>query len=135
MVKIKGLQHIGILVPDVDAAAGWYTGKSGFRKKAEFMASGSRVIFVYSPESGVLCELIERPKGSGEAEKKKKNGGRIDHIAYEVEDLETEFEEAKACGMEIIEGIEQVPEFWENGFAYFLVYSPGGEKVEYCKVL
>ena len=68
MVKIKGLQHIGILVPDVDAAAGWYTGKSGFRKKAEFMASGSRVIFVYSPESGVLCELIERPKGSGEAE-------------------------------------------------------------------
>lgn len=26
MVKIKGLQHIGILVPDVDAAAGWYTG-------------------------------------------------------------------------------------------------------------
>ena len=135
MVKIKGLQHIGILVPDVDAAAGWDTGKSGFRKKAEFMASGSRVIFVYSPESGVLCEPIERPKGSGEAEEIEQNGGRIDHIAYEVEDLETEFEEAKACGMEIIEGIEQVPEFWENGFAYFLVYSPGGEKVEYCKVL
>lgn len=135
MVKIKGLQHIGILVPDVDAAARWYTGKSSFRKKAEFMASGSRVIFVYSPESGVLCELIERPKGSSEAEEIEENGGRIDHIAYEVEDLETEFEEAKACGMEIIEGIEQVPEFWENGFAYFLVYSPGGEKVEYCKVL
>ena len=52
-----------------------------------------------------------------------------------MEDLEKEFEEAKACGMEIIEGIEQVPEFWENGFAYFLVYSPGGEKVEYCRVL
>lgn len=135
MVQIKSLQHIGILVPDVEAAARWYIEKSGFYKKAEFMASGSRVIFVYSPESGVLCELIERPQGSLEGEEIKKNGGRIDHIAYEVEDLDKEFEEAKACKMDIIEGIEQVPEFWENGFAYFLVYSPGGEKVEYCKVL
>lgn len=135
MVHIKGLQHIGILVPDVEAAARWYIEKSGFHKKAEFMASGSRVIFVYSPESGVLCELIQRPEGSSEAREIEEKGGRIDHIAYEVEDLEQEFEEARACGMEIIEGIEQVPEFWENGFAYFLVYSSGGEKVEYCRVL
>ena len=111
MVRIKSLQHIGILVPDAEEAARWYIGKSGFLKKAEFMASGSRVIFVYSPESRVLCELIQRPRGSSEAEEIEKNGGRIDHIAYEVEDLEKEFEEAKACGMEIIEGIEQVPEF------------------------
>lgn len=135
MVHIKSLQHIGILVPDVEAAARWYTEKSGFHKKAEFMASGSRVIFVYSPESKVLCELIERPEGSCEWEDIKKNGGRIDHIAYEVENLEKEFAEAKACGMDIIEGIEQVPEFWEHGFAYFLVHAPGGEKVEYCRVL
>ena len=90
---------------------------------------------MYIPRRAGYSELIQRPRGSSEAEEIEKNGGRIDHIAYEVEDLEKEFEEAKACGMEIIEGIEQVPEFWENGFAYFLVYSPGGEKVEYCRVL
>ena len=74
MVRIKSLQHIGILVPDAEEAARWYIGKSGFLKKAEFMASGSRVIFVYSPESRVLCELIQRPRGSSEAEEIEKNG-------------------------------------------------------------
>lgn len=135
MVKIKSLQHIGILVPDTEKAAAWYVEKSGFTKKAEFMAGGSHVIFVYSDESHVLCELIERPDGSKEAEEIRRCGGRIDHIAYEVEDLEKEFEEAKACGMEIIEGIEEVPEFWDHGFLYFLVYGAGGEKVEYCHVV
>lgn len=49
--------------------------------------------------------------------------------------MEKEFAEAKNCGMDIIEGIGPVPEFWENGFAYFLTRSAGGHKVEYCKVL
>lgn len=135
MVTVKGLQHIGILVPDAEGAANWYIEKSGFEKKAEFMTSGSRVIFVYSKASGVLCELIQRPEGSAEGEEIRKKGGKIDHIAYEVEDLEKEFAEAKACKMDIIEGIVPVPEFWDNGFAYFLVHSAGGEKVEYCKIL
>lgn len=134
MVKVKSLQHIGILVPDVQKAAQWYIEKSGFRKKGEFVASGSKVIFVFSEESKVMCELIQRPEGSKEAEEIKKSGGKIDHIAYEVEDIEKEFQEAQNCGMDIIEGIIQVPEFWENGFEYFLVYSDSGEKVEYCRV-
>lgn len=135
MVKVKGLQHIGILVPDVEASAKWYIEKSGFVKVAEFMASGSRVIFVRSPESGVLCELIQRPAGSPEAEEILKNGGRVDHIAYEVEDVAEALEKAKACGMDIIEGVVPVPEFWDRGFEYLLVHSEGGEKVEYCRVL
>ncbi|GEM_PF-1947106 len=135
MVTIKNLQHIGILVPDVDEASRWYIEKSGFVKRAEFMVGGSRVIFVFNEASGILCELIQRPDGSKEARDIEANGGRIDHIAYEVEDLEKELAAAKAAGMEIIEGIEQVPEFWDHGFAYILTRAAGGEKVEYCKVL
>ena len=134
MIKVKSLQHIGILVPDVKKAAHWYIQQSGFQKKAEFMASGSRVIFVVSEESHVMCELIQRPDGSLEAEEINKNGGYVDHIAYEVEDIEKEFEEAKRCQLDIIEGIVQVPEFWEHGFEYFLVHTAAGEKVEYCRV-
>lgn len=135
MVKSKRLQHIGILVPDAEAAAEWYIEKSNFEKKAEFTAQGSRVIFVYSRDTKVMCELIQRPAGSDEAADVETHGGRIDHIAYEAEDLEKEFAHAKEAGMDIIEGIVEVPEFWENGFQYFLVYGAGGEKVEYCKVL
>lgn len=135
MVKSTGLQHIGILVPDAEAAAKWYIEKSNFEKKGELTVQGSRVIFVYSRDTKVMCELIQRPAGSREAAEVEKNGARIDHIAYEVEDIEKEFAHAKDGGMDIIEGIVEVPEFWDNGFRYFLVYGAGGEKVEYCRVL
>ena len=61
------------------------------------MASGSRVIFVYSPESRVLCELIQRPRGSSEAEEIEKNGFVLTPGRYvgleEVEDDGEPFEE------------------------------------------
>ncbi len=135
MIEIKELQHIGILVPDAQAAAKWYIEKSGFCKKAEFYTGGNRVIFVYNAAGRVLCELIQRPEGSEEAEEIKKNGGRIDHIAYAVEDIETEYEKAVKSRMNILEDIVDIPEFWDRGFRYFLVRSQSGEKVEYCKVL
>lgn len=135
MVKSTSLQHIGILVPDAEKAAKWYCEKSDFERRAEFMSQGSQVVFVYSRATGALCELIQRPAGSKEAADIEKNGARIDHIAYEVEDLELEFAHAKEAGMDIIEGIVDIPEFWDNGFRYFLVRGAGGEKVEYCRVV
>lgn len=128
------MQHIGILVPDVEKAAQWYIEQSGFTKKAEFMSGGSKVIFVVSKTSHVMCELIQRPDGSEEAKEVERMGGHVDHIAYEVEDIEKEFEKAQKNHLDVIEGIVQVPEFWENGFEYFLVHAATGEKVEYCRV-
>ncbi len=135
MITCKKMQHIGIIVPDAEQCAKWYTEHSGFKEKAEFFHEGSRVKFVYSEDTGVLCELIQRPLGSDDAKRAFLTGGWIDHIAYEVENIEKEFETAKAEQLEIIEGIVEIPGFWEAGFQYFLVRSPGGEKVEYCKVL
>lgn len=135
MVKIKALQHIGIIVPDVQESAKWYIEKSGFVKEGDFWADGSHAIFVRNPASGVLFELIQRPDGSDEAVEAQEKGGHIDHIAYEVEDLPLEFAHAKEEGMEVIEGICDVPTFWDNGFQYFLVRSAGREKIEYCWVL
>lgn len=135
MVIADRLQHIGILVPDAEEAAKWYQEKAGFSYRATFYSGGSKIIFVHSSSTGVLCELIQRPEGSEEAREVEASGGRVDHIAYECDDLEAAFLEAKACGMEIIEGIVDIPEFWSHGFRYFLTKSATGEKVEFCKVL
>ena len=135
MLKIKSLQHIGIIIPDVEKSAEWYIEKSGFEKMGEFWADGSHVIFVKNQASGVMFELIQRPEGSAQAKEVLENGGTIDHVAYEVADLEKEFAHAKELGLDIIEGICDVPTFWDNGFRYFLVHSAGGEKIEYCRVL
>jgi catechol 2,3-dioxygenase-like lactoylglutathione lyase family enzyme len=136
MIETRGIQHIGLIVPDADAAEKWYRETTGFVKKAEFCTgSGIRAVFVYSDKMRLMYELIQHPEGSDIARKAQIRGGWIDHIAFEVEDIEKEFAEAKRQELLIIEGIVDIPEFWEKGFRYFLVRSPGGEKVEYCKVL
>lgn len=134
MVTIKSLQHIGLIVSNAEESAKWYIEKSGFQKKGEFYTKGIKAIFVENERSHVLYELIEHPGESQQAIEANCYGGWVDHIAFEVEDIKKEYEEAICQGMEIIEGIIEIPEFWENGFEYFLVRSPGGEKVEYCKV-
>ncbi|MEG0048879.1 MAG: VOC family protein [Clostridia bacterium] len=133
MVIGNCLQHIGIMVADCEAAAAYYVGKEGYTRKAKFFSSGSTVVFVLSP-CGVLFELIQRPAGSKEAQEIEMNGGKIDHIAFECDDLEVTFENAKKDGLEIIEGIVEIPEFWAKGFRYFLTRSQGKEKIEFCKV-
>jgi catechol 2,3-dioxygenase-like lactoylglutathione lyase family enzyme len=136
MIESKKIQHIGLIVPDADVAAKWYKDAVGFIPKAEFRTgNGVRAVFVYSEKMDLLYELIQHPKGSDIARKAELCGGWIDHVAFEAEDLEKEFEEAKAQGLLIIEGIVEIPEFWDRGFRYFLLRSPSGEKVEICKVL
>ena len=135
MIQCEKLQHVGIIVSDAQASAKWYTDYAGFRKKAEFMASGSKVIFVYHDSSEMMLELIERPPGSDQSIQANEGEAWIDHLAFAVRDVENEFEKAKNEHLEIIEGICDVPDFWDHGFRYFLLRSATGEKIEYCKVL
>jgi catechol 2,3-dioxygenase-like lactoylglutathione lyase family enzyme len=136
MIETKKIQHIGLIVPDADVAAKWYLDTAGFVRKAEFRTgSGVRAVFVHSEKMDLLYELIQHPRGSDIAQRAEICGGWLDHVAFEVEDLEKEFEKAKAQELIIIEGIVDIPEFWDRGFRYFLLRSPGGEKVEFCKVL
>lgn len=136
MIHALGIQHIGLIVPDVRKAEQWYTETMGFARKGEFhTASGIHAVFVRSDTLDVMYELIQHPQGSDIQRRAEVCGGWMDHIAYETEDLEAEMEHAKKLGALIIEGIVDVPEFWDNGFRYFLLRAPGGEKVEFCKVL
>lgn len=136
MLSIERIQHIGLIVPDADEAAAWYRNAGGFQKKAEFRtAAGIRAVFVAAEKPDLLYELIEHPAGSDIARKAQREGGWLDHVAFQTQDLEAELQKARALGMQVIEGICTIPEFWENGFQYFLVRSPSGEKVEYCRVL
>ena len=134
MIKTEGLQHVGIIIPDLNAAAEWYVSTQGYEVISEREADGSRIKFLKNA-SGIMLELIERPDGSGEKEKAKIDGGWIDHLAFAVKDTQEAYDEAERLGMDIIEGPVLVPNFWDNGLSYVLVRSPGGEKIEFCKVL
>lgn len=134
MVTTKSLQHVGVIVPDAEASARWYVEKSGFEHKATYFADGSKAMFVFSPTTGVMLELIERPKDHPDAARARECA-YVDHLAYEVEDPFEALRECKASNMDVMEGVVDIPTFWPNGFQYVLVRSAGGEKVEYCKAL
>lgn len=136
MLNLKSLQHIGVCVADVSKAAQWYIDALGFVKKGEFYTEdGFKAIFVKCEKTGVMYELYQHPAGSAGAAEMEIKQGVLDHIAYEVEDLEGEYGKAVAEGLEILQGLTDIPSFWDNGFRYFLVKSAEGNKVEICKVL
>jgi catechol 2,3-dioxygenase-like lactoylglutathione lyase family enzyme len=134
MVRTTGLNHVGIIVPDADASARWYVEKSGFTHSGTYFADGTKAVFVLSRSAGVMLELIQRPASHPDAAKARECA-YIDHVAYDVEDPAEALRECRASGMDVIEGVADVPTFWTNGLRYVLVRSAGGEKVEYCKVL
>lgn len=135
MIQNIGVNHIGLIVPSVDEAEKWYCQVAGFEKKAEFYTGLIKAVFVYSESADTMLELIQHPDSSEIAQKVQAAGGFIDHIAFEVEDIEKEFEAAvHHPDLEIIEGIVHIKEFWDKGFDYFLLRAAGGEKIEYCKV-
>ena len=136
MIKITSMQHIGVFMADPVKAADWYGKNMGFKIVGDFTtASGHRAIFVHSDAVGITYELVGQPKGSPEYHSFLTGPADIAHVAYEVEDIETAFAQAKRDGLDILEGIIDIPEFWKNGFRYFMTRAATGECVEFCKLL
>lgn len=136
MIKLNGMQHIGVYLTDARAAADWYEKNLGFKRLATFTTSGgNEVIFIRSDAVGTTYELVGQVPGTPGYDAVKDGKALIDHIAYTVDNVEAAYEQAKQDGLEIISEITNIPEFWDNGFRYFMVKGPCGEKVEFCKIL
>jgi lactoylglutathione lyase len=71
--------------------------------------------------------------GAELAEIATRRDGHIDHLALDVQSIETAFEKARAGGLDIIEDAPVFLPFWEKGIRYFNVRGPDGEKVEFCE--
>ena len=66
---------------------------------------------------------------------KQRKDGRINHIAFDVDDIDETFELLKNEGFSIIEDIPVYLNFWEKGCKYFNIFGPDGERLEFCQIL
>ena len=66
---------------------------------------------------------------------KKRTDGRIDHIAFDVDDIEETYTLLKSEGYSIVEDKPVYLAFWEKGCKYFNILGPGGERLEFCQIL
>lgn len=101
---IGRLNHVAIVVPDLDAAAAQYRGALGARVTAPDILPehGVRVVFVELPNTKI--ELLE-PFGANSpvaAFLEKNKAGGMHHVCYEVDDILAARDKLKAEGARVL---------------------------------
>ena len=128
MIKGKKFQHIGLAYTDVEAAAKWYQEHLGFvvtgcfpgpKHNCYFMENGGAVYEIYQQDD--LAPAVQ---------------GKIDHIAFDSDDIEADYRFCVEAGYEFTtNGIEDLPQFFDNGYRYFKIKSATGEEIEFGQIL
>ncbi|MBS1748604.1 MAG: VOC family protein [Bacteroidetes bacterium] len=134
-IPIQSLQHVGIPVSDIKISEKFYE-KLGFSKVMHrtFIYEGEEGICVMMKREGVTIELYQLPEKELPSIKARKDG-HIDHIAFDVPDIDAAFKALKSGGFRIIEDAPVKLEFWERGCRYFNICGPDDERLEFNQIL
>ncbi len=124
---INGLQHIGVPTNDIEKTISFYeilgfkvafqTVNKKANEKVAFLKLGNIVIEVYENNQAALIN------------------GALDHIAFDVTDIEEVFKMAKEQGLHIVDEEIQFLPFWNNGVKFFTIIGPNQEKIEFNQYL
>ena len=134
-LKLNHIQHIGIPVTDIKMSEAFYE-QLGFNN-----VMGTT--FKYNGESGtvammqlnqMIIELYQMPEAELKEIRERKNG-HIDHIAFDVDDIDQTFNELKQASFNILEDAPVLLAFWKNGCKYFNITGPDGERLEFNQIL
>jgi fructan beta-fructosidase len=134
--QLTGLQHIGLPVSDLERSVGFYR-RLGFRKvMGRRFDDGSGLIQVTMMErEGVVMELYQLPPDQLAADIRARKDGHLDHLAFNVKDIDKAFQEAKDAGFTPLQKEPVKLDFWEKGCRYFSIRGPDGEKLEFNQIL
>ncbi|MBL0302017.1 MAG: VOC family protein [Cytophagaceae bacterium] len=135
-LKINSLQHIGLTVSDIEISEVFYS-KLGFENVMESTfehngEKGGRVKMMKLNE--IIVEIYQFPASEIPAIKNRKDG-HIDHIAFDVSDIDQTFNLLKINGYNILENEPVFLNFWEKGCKYFNILGPDGERLEFNQIL
>lgn len=129
--KFRGIQHIGIPVTDIIKSEAFYS-KLGFdRVMRSTFPSGNREGVCIMMKRGVVIIELYQPPEPELSKLKRREDGHIDHISFDVQEIEQVFDELDQAGFTIIEEKPRFLDFWENGCRYFHVLGPDNERLEF----
>lgn len=132
---INSIQHIGIPVTDIGASQAFYS-RLGFTNamEASFKDNGATGICVMMQRGNMIIELYQLPEAALN-EIRNRGNGHIDHVAFDVSDIDETFRVIKQAGFNIIEEAPVFLQFWKNGCKYFNITGPDGERLEFNQIL
>lgn len=103
MPKIKRIDHIAIVVEDIDGALGFWRDVLGLPLDHVEDVPEQKSIVAFMPTGGSEVELVKpTTDDSGVARFLQKRGPGIHHICFEVEDLEATLDELRREGVKLI---------------------------------
>ena len=134
-LNISTVQHIGIPVTNIDASEKFYS-NLGFNNimKADFTHDNETGICVMMKHGDIVIELYQLPQKELATIAARKDG-HVDHVAFDVADIDRTFATLKVGGYDIIEEAPVFLNFWKNGCRYFNIIGPDGERLEFNQVL
>ncbi len=134
-IQINHIQHIGIPVTNIKVSEAFYE-KLGFRNvmSAGFDFNGGKGTVAMMRLNEMIIELYQLPE-SELLEIRNRKDGHIDHIAFDVNDIDRAFEELKQASFTIIEEKPVFLAFWKNGCKYFNITGPDNERIEFNQIL
>ncbi len=134
-LKINKIQHIGIPVTNMKNSITFYEGL-GFSNVmiAQFEMNSEKGDVTMMQLDEIVIELYQMPNSELPAIKARKNG-HIDHIAFDVDDIESCFLMMQKEGYAIQEPAPVFLQFWTKGCKYFNILGPDGERIEFNEIL
>lgn len=134
-LHIIAIQHIGVPVTNVSNSQAFYE-RLGFANamQAGFDEAGERGTCVMMQRDSMVIELYQLPE-SGLEQIRSRSNGHIDHVAFDVPDIDAAFAVIKSAGFEIAEQEPVFLQFWANGCKYFNIIGPDGERLEFNQIL
>jgi len=130
--RYRGIDHLGIAVPDLSAAREVFT-KLGFRVVAEEDVPDQKVRVVKLDAGGSDLELLESTDPEGPIGRfVAKRGAGIHHLTLRVEDLAGTLRELEAAGVRLI---DREPRIGAGGhrIAFLHPKSTAGILIELCE--
>lgn len=120
--------YTGIRVRDLEASVRFYTGVLGMKELGRSTIAEAKGIAVnlVSEEGGPILELNFYEKGSPFATKYEVGEG-LDHLAFEIADLDGAVAEAKKAGHPVVQEIRAPTSRW------VYIRDPDGIWIELCR--
>ena len=134
-LKISKIQHVGIPVTNLERSETFYE-SLGFENvmRSTFTHNNEEGRVSMMKSGDVIVEIYQMPETELREIRNRKNG-HIDHIAFDVEDIDAVFHELKSKGFQIDEPAPVFLPFWKNGCKYFNLIGIDGERLEFNQIL
>lgn len=134
-LHLQRIQHIGIPVTDLSRSEAFYA-SLGFKNvmASTFQYNGAEGQVAMMQSGEIIIEIYQMPE-SELAEIRQRRDGHVDHIAFDVADIDLTFDTLKKTNFTILEEAPVFLPFWKNGCKYFNIKGPDGERLEFNQIL